>query len=648
MAQRILLYALLLSFTAHAQPLWLKEVAAAAKGKSFDSKAAFAVLHYSAEVRISEKLKSTTHVRLACKVLLKKGESDVLLTEPGSKNLTINNLQGWSLMPDGRILELKKTDIVKLSPFEEVAYYGDSYILGAVPPNREPGTIVAYEYDQEESGLGALFQQCTLQTQQPVLFARLTVTAPNGWQLNYAGDNLQPVKIEGGMATLTATATGLPYQPEEPYMPPWSYLARRIFVVAANQDPADKNTIRSWQGVADWYRAILAQFEQNDPEMIKSAREVVAGCITPADKIEAISRFVQEKIRYVAVEFGKGAYSPRPASETLTKMYGDCKDKAVLMCTMLKIAGVEALPALTNSSYRIRQELPNPFQFDHVIVAVPLTALAGAFASDRALVGNWLFIDPTDPTTQVGDLPSSLQGSYALPADVASTELIRLPYSLAEHNAREYAADATLHPDGSVTALVTVKYLGNIAREQHYTNQFLTAEEQTEKWRNYLDSTIPNVQISEVSTSDKGDTTRMRFNLKGSGYLPHNGDQWLLKADFFLDPGQYRLTAAQRFHPIWFGPARKYQSRITWHLPPGWHIDPATHQINLEDSNLRLGCSAVWQDSLLRYEYSYERSGRLLAPEEYPRAQSIHRTDVQCDGLMLLVKPATPSDKVGK
>ena len=46
---------------------------------------------------------------------------------------------------------------------------------------------------------------------------------------------------------------------------------------------------------------------------------------------------------------GTNSHQPTPASETLALRYGDCKDKTVLLISLLKALGVEAHPALVNT-----------------------------------------------------------------------------------------------------------------------------------------------------------------------------------------------------------------------------------------------------------------------------------------------------------
>jgi len=632
--------AILFSFlAAFGQPAWVKTAANEAKDKRFDPDATSAVLYRSADYQISEKFKCKIQVRVAYQVLTPAGQSEVVLSEAGSKSLSVSNISGWNILPDGRIFELQKSDIFKVGIFEDYAYYGDSFNIVAVPQKIETGSIVAYEYDLEESGLSSLFQEFTVQVQRPVVFTSINFSVPKGWQLKVTGNNLGPIKIEESVEGLHLTARDLPYQPAEPFMPPWSYLARRIFVVAVDPNPQNPSSIRSWQDVANWYRSLIQDAGNRDTDLTRATQTLIRNYKTPGEKIEAISRFVQEKIRYVAVELGKGAYQPRAAAETFVNRYGDCKDKSLLLCTMLNSAGIEAIPALAITAGVIKEELPTPSQFNHVIVAIPGQALDGDYTAEQAFVANWLFIDPTDPAIQVGDLPNSLQGSHVLPVCAAGAELVELPYGEANHFAREFSADANLRTDGSLSATVAIKSFGNIAQEARYTNQFLTLDEQIENWQDFLSATIPNARISDFTAGDAADTSWVRFRITGSDLLLKNGDYLLLKTDFFNEPYHPKLAAAERHHPIWLGGPRERLYQITWRLPSGWSAEPADYQIKNDNPFLRLDCSVRFKDDSIVYRYEFERSGYSLKKEDYSQAQSIDLDRSRCEGLMIYIKP---------
>jgi len=65
--------------------------------------------------------------------------------------------------------------------------------------------------------------------------------------------------------------------------------------------------------------------------------------------MQVLASFVQNDIRYVAIELGIGGHQPHPAAEVFSHRYGDCKDKVTLLSTMLKEIGVESYYVLINT-----------------------------------------------------------------------------------------------------------------------------------------------------------------------------------------------------------------------------------------------------------------------------------------------------------
>ena len=63
-------------------------------------------------------------------------------------------------------------------------------------------------------------------------------------------------------------------------------------------------------------------------------------------------------------------FGPRSISETLSSRFGDCKDKTVLLTSVLRHFGLDAEPALTGISQGRAADtyLPGVAAFDHVIV----------------------------------------------------------------------------------------------------------------------------------------------------------------------------------------------------------------------------------------------------------------------------------------
>ena len=102
------------------------------------------------------------------------------------------------------------------------------------------------------------------------------------------------------------------------------------------------------------------------------AMEITQGTTQRRNKVVAIHDWVRTNIRYVAVYLGNGGFVPHDVGWILKNRYGDCKDQALLMITLLKAVGIEAVPVLINTSPEyVLPELPTAVSFNHCIVFIP-------------------------------------------------------------------------------------------------------------------------------------------------------------------------------------------------------------------------------------------------------------------------------------
>jgi len=128
----------------------------------------------------------------------------------------------------------------------------------------------------------------------------------------------------------------------------------------------------SWNEVAQWAEALFRLDDKSHDAVTRLANEIRETHHDRASQLVAAIRFVQDDIRYLGIEMGRGSHEPRQPAAVLAQRYGDCKDKALLLAALLRELGIEAYPALVNTKLRSHLDgyLPSPFLFDHVITQV--------------------------------------------------------------------------------------------------------------------------------------------------------------------------------------------------------------------------------------------------------------------------------------
>jgi transglutaminase-like putative cysteine protease len=176
----------------------------------------------------------------------------------------------------------------------------------------------------------------------------------------------------------------------------------------------------SWENVAIWAGE---SFHAQSPskEFQDKVLAIQSGATWGEERVVKALQFVQDDIRYLGIENGINARTPTDPSVVLARGYGDCKDKALLFCTILHAMGIEAAPVLVSTQLigRVKDLNPSPWAFDHVIVQV-------------VLLGRTNFVDVTR-TFQRGPLRKRYIDDFGagLLLSESSTGLINIPYSRA-------------------------------------------------------------------------------------------------------------------------------------------------------------------------------------------------------------------------
>ena len=139
----------------------------------------------------------------------------------------------------------------------------------------------------------------------------------------------------------------------------------------------------NWNEVARW-ASELFKATADDSSEFQSLVKQYQKISDPLQRAAEALKFVQSEIRYTAVLLGESSHRPTAPSEVLTRRYGDCKDKSLLLVSLYRALGFNAKPVLAGirNHSGFNDWLPSPLPFDHVFVRLELK-------------GNVYWIDPT-------------------------------------------------------------------------------------------------------------------------------------------------------------------------------------------------------------------------------------------------------------
>ena len=334
------------------------------------------------------------------------------------ENREIADLAASATRPDGKTLNISRRDL----DTRQVAAEGELHSSRAVRvvnfPTVPVGSTLAVDYEVRERPYfpGG---QIELGSDSRTESLRVTVHgAGAGWRYRIDG-SLPGLAVRETPGGVTVTAAGLPGLAPPERSPD---LAEDGAVLRyAWGDTA------SWEAVGHWYEGLLARVPRGAETVRGKARELVAGIADRQRRIEALAGFARRQVRYVAVEVGIGGYRPTPPQQVMDRLWGDCKDKALLLVELLREAGIEAYPALArlDPQGRVDREFPSPFQFNHMIVAVPAAGLG--LPADAPVAGGYLFLDATQELGGLAWLQPAMQDQEVLVVRGGRGELVHTP-----------------------------------------------------------------------------------------------------------------------------------------------------------------------------------------------------------------------------
>ena len=355
-------------------------------------------------------------------------------------------IMGRSITPDGKVIPLDLATIQITEPARDLEFFGRGKILSFNLPGVENGCIVEYIYEMETFNPwdknifepGFFFQDL-----EPVLHSRITVTIPADKSLNYftqqIPDEARQPEISSAENTKSYTWELKNIDPiiEEPSMPDRSDLVPRLVC----------SMFKDWDYLHQWGGNILRERIKITPEISETVRQLTKDAPGLEEKIAALYYFTQRNIRYISIKGSmSSSWGGHPAQETLQNKYGDCIDKSILFCTMLKEIGVESYPVTlkTNGAGTAIRNIP-VMDANHAITEVRLN-------------GKRFYLDPVTRDFRYPYFNEGDHGISVVNEITGEINFIEVPPP--SHNLNSYHTEIILQANGDTEGRVQADYTG--------------------------------------------------------------------------------------------------------------------------------------------------------------------------------------------
>jgi hypothetical protein len=211
------------------------------------------------------------------------------------------------------------------------------------------------------------------------------------------------------------------YKPEHSSPNPKYFLPHVISRVTQYEDN-DGNKVgvlEDVQDLYDWYLSLINNVRcESQLELQSVVDQINDESDSELERVKNTFEWVQNNIKYIAIEDGLGGFIPRGPDLVMNRRYGDCKDMSTLIVQLLELQGIKAHQVWigTNAIPYEYEEIPSPVVDNHMIAAY----------YDKANQ-EYIFLDATDDKIAFGYPSGFIQGKQALINLGDSYEIVEVP-----------------------------------------------------------------------------------------------------------------------------------------------------------------------------------------------------------------------------
>ncbi|HAQ64591.1 MAG TPA: hypothetical protein DCR43_01835 [Bacteroidales bacterium] len=238
----------------------------------------------------------------------------------------------------------------------------------------------------------------------------------------------------------------------EYYTPSYPEIFPRVFLSCANFEyDGSKGDFSDWNSYGRWIASLL-EGRQALPETTVSKVVALTNSL-PDDrsKAAALYGYLQDRMRYVSIQYGVGGFQPFPALDVDKWNYGDCKALSNYYVALLKAAGIRCLYAVTvsdESAPGFYEDFPANIYFNHVVAA--------------ALINNdTVWVECTNRYYPFGYMGPSTAGNPALVVTPEGGKIVRIPGMSAAESNKIRTLTVDVSDDGSSKMILCDRFTGS-------------------------------------------------------------------------------------------------------------------------------------------------------------------------------------------
>lgn len=487
------------------------------------SKNANAVVNYHEQtIELVRQDKMLIHHKASITIYNKKADYLAELTLNYDNNSRVKNVSmEFFNLAGKRIKKVKKKDFDDYSATGNATLYSDSRVLYYHYTATTYPYTVKYEYDFQTSNTAQI------QSWYPIISYHVGLKE-SSYSFTYPPDfKIQKLEsnFEGYTIKKTATAGNLSYHisnvepiKHEHLSPNFSKIVPNVKLASNKFNLAGVDgTADNWKDFGKWmYNELLASRNNLSEETKDKIKRLVKDVSDPIEKAKLIYKYVQDKTRYISVQYEIGGWQPMLTNDVDKLGYGDCKALTYYTKALMDVVEIPSFYSIVyadvyESKKNIQKEVVS-VQGNHAFLCLPREK-------------DTIWLECTSQKT-----PFGLKNSFTDDRDVlAITEeggkIIHTNSYKANEILQKTTATISLLDNGSIQGNAEIKSYGKQYSQHMHRYEGLAPDDLEKKMKMHY-SHINNLNFSKIEVNNNKDQKRYEENIAFSAdsYAVKNSD----------------------------------------------------------------------------------------------------------------------------
>lgn len=584
---------------------------------------------------ISNNFNLVYEYKIKVKILQKEGTSwgdgEIILYNRGSSNEFLSGLKASSYnLVNGKIVEseLKKDYIFKEKIDEKRTRVKFSI------PEVKAGSVIEYKYKTTSDYIFSI-PDLNVQHSIPVMYSKFNISVPEYFKFGLNVKGYHRLNIQRGKGNfnspgyffntdvVSCEAEHIPALKDESYI--WcldDFRTKVEFELSSIEIPGQmyKSFTNSWKAVNETLEK--SDFSSNLKTSYPFKKEVLAikeSNASEKEKVRNILKLVQLKMKYNG-RYSLSSNSPRQAAEKGT---GTSADINFVLHSALRDADFDVVPILLN-----------PRSFGRLPLAKPSMDKINTFIVRVTLNGEYLYLDGTNPHSDINVLPPNLLVDkariYKIDNDGGWVNLTNISKSVS-----------------------SISVFGNISDENElsgtirrtYTNQaaysFANNYEKYKTKEEYIEAIKKEFSLKVNDIEVKGIDSLVISEIISFTSTVNSTDEYIyLNSTVFPFMSENKLKQQERILPVEFNYQVMYNMTCGIILPTNYSVEEKPENINLSACENGVKYTYISQTSLnnLQIKFSHSVDRLVFAAQEYKDLSAFHGMLAQMSDSQIVIK----------